>query len=104
MIKKNVCARSWSNRKYVKLIFWSTRMYPLCRTQWKQVPLFVDVPVRTFPAQTLLFGDDEPLPLGETQIHIDDDQHQALEINLFPQVSAVAKPITRGEFCCTCPS
>uniref|UniRef100_A0A1J3CAV0 Uncharacterized protein n=1 Tax=Noccaea caerulescens TaxID=107243 RepID=A0A1J3CAV0_NOCCA len=80
------------------------RICPLCRTQWKQVPLFVDdrVPLPTFPAQRG-FEDDEPLPHGgETQIIQSDDagaaRRQPLEINLFPEVSAVAKPVTRPDF------
>ncbi|KAF8110309.1 hypothetical protein N665_0085s0038 [Sinapis alba] len=78
------------------------RICPLCRTEWKQVPLFVDnrVPVSTFPVQTG-FEDDESLPHGGVS---DDGQpsgvahRQALEIKLLPQVSAVAKSVSRGDF------
>ncbi|CAH2038609.1 unnamed protein product [Thlaspi arvense] len=81
------------------------RICPLCRTQWKQVPFgddaTVPVPVPTFPAQRG-FEDDEFLPHGESPVQRGDRDHhsghQALEINLFPQVSAVAKPVTRGDF------
>ncbi|KAL1201927.1 E3 ubiquitin-protein ligase WAV3 [Cardamine amara subsp. amara] len=77
------------------------RICPLCRTQWKQVPLFdVNSLVPTIPAQRG-FEDDEFLPHGETQSQ-NDDQHrsdrQALEVKLFPEVSALAKPVTRNDF------
>ncbi|XP_009110909.1 E3 ubiquitin-protein ligase WAV3-like [Brassica rapa] len=76
------------------------RICPLCRTEWKQVPLFVDnrVPAPTFPVQTG-FEDDEPLvvqngqPSGVAAAH-----RQALEIKLLPQVSAVEKSVARGDF------
>ncbi|XP_010488284.1 PREDICTED: uncharacterized protein LOC104766149 [Camelina sativa] len=76
------------------------RICPLCRVQWTQVPLFHGYhPVPVFPAQ-VGFEDDEPLPHGETQIqsaaHRSD--HPAVEIKLFPEVSALAKPVSRGDF------
>ncbi|XP_024008896.1 uncharacterized protein LOC112084129 [Eutrema salsugineum] len=80
------------------------RICPICRTHWKQVPLCVDDPVPTFPAQ-VGFEDDEFLPHGETTLIQSDDgssgtshPHQALEIKLLPQVSAVKKSVTRGDF------
>ncbi|KAL0697435.1 hypothetical protein Bca4012_053557 [Brassica carinata] len=78
------------------------RICPLCRTEWKQVPLFVaDNRVPTVPVQTG-FEDDESLPHGGGVV----SQHQnvvaphreALEIKLLPQVSGVAESATRGDF------
>ncbi|KAG2320140.1 hypothetical protein Bca52824_013353 [Brassica carinata] len=78
------------------------RICPLCRTEWKQVPLFVaDNRVPTIPVQTG-FEDDESLPHGGGVV----SQHQnvvaphreALEIKLLPQVSGVAESATRGDF------
>nr|AAO22679.1 unknown protein [Arabidopsis thaliana] len=75
------------------------RICHLCRTQWKQVPLCDVDSVPTFVAQRG-FEDDEPLPQGDTQIHSDGHRsdHQALEIKLFPEVSALAKPVSRADF------
>ncbi|CAN8295046.1 unnamed protein product [Cochlearia groenlandica] len=81
------------------------RICPLCRTQWKQVPVSVDQPV-PLPVHVhdpvLLaqrgFEDDESLPQEETQIPTGVARGQALEVSLFPQVSAVAKPVSRGDF------
>ncbi|KAJ0236000.1 Uncharacterized protein HA466_0260140 [Hirschfeldia incana] len=82
------------------------RICPLCRTEWKQVPLFVNdhsAPLSTFPVQNG-FEDDESLPHGEEAVSdvpssgVVATQRQALEIKLLPQVSAVAKSTTRGDF------
>ncbi|CAN6890770.1 hypothetical protein HID58_079298 [Brassica napus] len=78
------------------------RICPLCRTEWKQVPLFVNdrvVPAPTFPVQTG-FEDDEPLPHGVavSQPSGVAAEHQALEIKLLPQVSAVEKSVARVDF------
>ncbi|XP_023645368.1 uncharacterized protein LOC111832555 [Capsella rubella] len=75
------------------------RICPLCRTQWKQVPLCDVDSVPAFLAQRG-FEDDEPLPQVETQSQSDTypSDHQALEIKLFPEVSALAKPVTRSDF------
>ncbi|KAL0723703.1 hypothetical protein Bca4012_038302 [Brassica carinata] len=95
------------------------RICPLCRTQWNQVPSFLDnrppsrfripfpvpvpVPTLSSPAQ-MSFEDDELLPQGEAQIQSDDgQQHSAddappLEVKLLSQVSAVAKQVTLGDF------
>ncbi|XP_010458028.2 PREDICTED: uncharacterized protein LOC104739388 [Camelina sativa] len=76
------------------------RMCPLCRVQWKQVPLCdVDSLPTSLPQRG--FEDDEPLPHGETQFQSDahrSDHHQALQITLFPEVCALAKPVTRSDF------
>ncbi|KAF8116229.1 hypothetical protein N665_0020s0081 [Sinapis alba] len=85
------------------------RICPLCRTQWKQVPSFLDnprpsrflIPV-TVPDQ-MGFEDDELLPHREEeeeahqQAH-DDQRRESLEIKLLPQVSAVAKPVALCDF------
>ncbi|CAN8255092.1 unnamed protein product [Cochlearia groenlandica] len=76
------------------------KICPTCRTQWKQVPLLDSVVESTLPSQRC-FEDDEFLPHGETQLESSIDSgvaRQALEVNLFPQVSAVAKEVTRGDF------
>ncbi|CAL9214131.1 unnamed protein product [Arabidopsis halleri] len=118
---------------------YGNRICPLCRTQWKQVPLFhgnpfpqaqqvplfhgnpfpqaqqvplfhgnpfpqaQQVPLfhgNPFPPAQMGFEDDESLPHGETQIQSADhpSDRQALEIKLFPEVSALAKPVSRGDF------
>ncbi|CAH8357795.1 unnamed protein product [Eruca vesicaria subsp. sativa] len=78
------------------------RICPLCRTEWKQVPLFVAdnrVPVSTnFPVHQTGFEDDESLPQGRVSDVVAVGQRQALEIKLLPQVSAVEKSVTRGDF------
>ncbi|CDY67781.1 BnaCnng56370D, partial [Brassica napus] len=74
------------------------RICPLCRTEWKQVPVFVNdrvVPAPTFPVQTG-FEDDESLPVSQPSGVA--AEHQALEIKLLPQVSAVEKSVARVDF------
>ncbi|KAJ4878985.1 Zinc finger (C3HC4-type RING finger) family protein [Raphanus sativus] len=81
------------------------RICPLCRTEWKQVPLFVNdpvpVPVSPFPVQTG-FEDDESLPTHggseSSGVVVAAHHRQALEIKLLPQVSAVERSVTRGDF------
>ncbi|CAH8251541.1 unnamed protein product [Arabidopsis lyrata] len=99
---------------------YGNRICPLCRTQWKQVPFFhgnpfpqpQQVPLfhgnrqvplfhgNPFAPAQMGFEDDESLPHGETQIQSADhpSDRQALEIKLFPEVSALAKPVSRGDF------
>lgn len=98
------CSHSFHFNCITSNVKHGNRICPLCRTQWKQVPLCDDNTVPTFPAQRG-FEDDESLPHGETQIQSDDGhsgvahrRRQALEVNLFPEVSAVAKPVARGDF------
>ncbi|VVA90448.1 unnamed protein product [Arabis nemorensis] len=93
------CSHSFHFNCITSNVRHGNRICPLCRTQWKQVPLCDDNnTVPTLSAQRG-FEDDEALPHGETQIQSDGvAPRQALEINLFPEVSAVAKSVTRGDF------
>ncbi|CAN6877530.1 unnamed protein product [Brassica oleracea] len=89
------------------------KICPLCRTQWKQVPSFLDnsrppsrfhiplpVPPLSSPPQ-ISFEDDELLPQAQAQAQAHGDQRgpPPLEVKLLPQVSAVAKQATTlGDF------
>ncbi|CAF1924194.1 E3 ubiquitin-protein ligase WAV3 [Brassica napus] len=91
------------------------KICPLCRTQWKQVPSFLDnsrppsrfhiplpVPPLSSPPQ-ISFEDDELLPQAQAQAqaqaHGDQRGPPPLEVKLVPQVSAVAKQATTlGDF------
>lgn len=87
------------------------KICPLCRTQWKQVPSFLDnsrppsrfhiplpVPPLSSPPQ-ISFEDDELLPQAQAQAHGDQRGPPPLEVKLLPQVSAVAKQATTlGDF------
>ncbi|CAN7039610.1 unnamed protein product [Brassica oleracea var. botrytis] len=87
------------------------KICPLCRTQWKQVPSFLDnsrppsrfhiplpVPPLSSPPQ-VSFEDDELLPQAQAQAHGDQRGPPPLEVKLLPQVSAVAKQATTlGDF------
>ncbi|WZY97201.1 hypothetical protein YC2023_069530 [Brassica napus] len=89
------------------------KICPLCRTQWKQVPSFLDntrppsrfhiplpVPPLPSPAPQISFEDDELLPQAQAQAQAHGDQRgpPPLEVKLLPQVSAVAKEVTLGDF------
>ncbi|KFK43122.1 hypothetical protein AALP_AA1G083200 [Arabis alpina] len=94
------CSHSFHFNCITSNVKHGNRICPLCRTQWKQVPLCDDGnnPVPAFPAQRG-FEDDEALPQGETQIQSDGvAPRQVLEVNLVPEVSAVVKSVTRGDF------